>query len=112
MLRLRRNKRRMAPSTAVEKLTNDDGRSTPGFPPKPRRSAIQPPRKAPAIPTTMLARTPISASRPAIRLANQPASPPKRIHRGTGHSALHIESKESRLGLEWSVMKRGEVGSH
>jgi hypothetical protein len=24
---------------------------------------------------------------------------------GTGHSALHIESKESRLGLEWSVME-------
>jgi hypothetical protein len=31
---------------------------------------------------------------------------------GTGHSALHIESKESRLELEWSVMGRGEVGSH
>jgi hypothetical protein len=24
---------------------------------------------------------------------------------GTGHSALHIESKEARLGLEWSVME-------
>jgi hypothetical protein len=31
---------------------------------------------------------------------------------GTGHSALHIESKESRLGLKWSVMERGEAGSH
>jgi hypothetical protein len=27
------------------------------------------------------------------------------LNNGTGHSALHIESKEARLGLEWSVME-------
>jgi TnpA family transposase len=28
-----------------------------------------------------------------------------KVIKGTGHSALHIESKEARLGLEWSVME-------
>ena len=31
---------------------------------------------------------------------------------GTGHSALLLSQRNRRLGLEWSVMERGEAGSH